>query len=196
MCAISDKEAQPIRTFVAVPVHSPALVAALESAQATLRQAGVRARWVRPGQFHFTLKFLGEIPASQVEVARAALERAVSGAGPFDLEIAGLGAFPRPDAARVLWAGCGDGGARLIQLAFRVESALVAAGFPPEPRPFTAHLTLGRLPAGGSTPQVAGALRRSARPSFGRQPVTEVVLYRSDLRPDGPVYTPLSRFPL
>lgn len=196
MRAISVNAEERLRIFVAVPVRSPALVAALESAQAALRQAGVRARWVRPGQFHFTLKFLGEIPAPQVEAARAAVARAVAGVGPFDLEIAGLGAFPRPGAARVLWAGCGEGGARLIQLAFLVESALVAAGFPPEPRPFTAHLTLGRLPAGGSTPEVTGALRRSGRPSFGRQAVTEVVLYRSDLRPGGPVYTPLSRYPL
>lgn len=185
-----------IRTFAAVPVADPAAVAALTAAQAALGRAPGRVRWVAPHQFHFTLKFLGDLTPAQVAAARGALQRAAAGAAPFTLAIAGLGAFPRPEAARVLWAGCGEGGAALGALAARTEAEMVAAGFAPEPRPFSPHLTLGRVPAGGATPELAAALRAGAGQSFGTVAVAAAVLYRSDLQAAGPAYTPLAAFAL
>lgn len=172
------------------------MVAALEAAVEELRQAGVTARWVRPEQLHFTLRFLGEIPDGRAAAVSLALAQALEAVERFTLEIAGLGAFPRPQSARVVWAGCGEGADRLAALAGRVESALVGAGFEPETRPFAPHLTLGRLPQAGATPQVAAALRKASGRRFGAVAVSEVVLFRSDLRPQGPLYTPLSRHPL
>lgn len=185
-----------VRTFVAVPVDGPMLCRSLAAAQAELGRAGGRVRWVPPHQFHYTLKFLGEIPASRVEAARAAVAEAVVGVAPFSLAVAGVGAFPRPDAARVIWAGCGAGREALVALAERVERALVAAGFPPEPRPFSPHLTLGRVAQGGLTAGLAAAVEAARDRAFGTLPVRAVVLYRSDLRPYGPIYTPLATFPL
>nr|PZN39224.1 MAG: RNA 2',3'-cyclic phosphodiesterase [Bacillota bacterium] len=124
------------------------------------------------------------------------MAEAVAGVAPFTLAVAGVGAFPRPDAARVIWAGCGDGREALVALAERVERALVAAGFPPEPRPFSPHLTLGRVAQGGLTRDLAAAVAAARDRAFGTLPVRTVVLYRSDLRPDGPIYTPLATFPL
>lgn len=185
-----------MRTFAAVPVAEPAAVAALAGAQAQLRRAGGRVRWVAPHQFHFTLKFFGNLAPDQVQAAGRALAQAAAAAAPFALELSGLGAFPRPESARVIWAGCAGGRAELEALAAAAEAALVAAGFVAEARRFSAHLTLGRLGDGGPGPELAQAVRAAAGRPFGRVPVDRIVLYRSDLRPAGPVYTVQAQFPL
>ncbi len=183
-----------IRTFAAVPVTDARVVAALAAVQAELRSGAGRIRWVATHQFHFTLKFFGELPPDAVAAAQTALQRAAAAGAPFSLELAGLGAFPRPESARVLWAGCTGGRTELLALAARTEAELVTAGFAPEQRAFSPHLTLGRVTE--AAPALAAAVRAGARRSFGTVSVPAVVLYRSDLRPAGPVYTPLAEFPL
>lgn len=185
-----------VRTFVAVPVANLALQKALVAVQNELARAGGRVRWVPPHQFHYTLKFLGEIPAAAVATVQEAVGRAVVGVEPFTLSIRGLGAFPRPEAARVIWAGCGEGAESLSALAERVERELVAAGFPPERRRFSPHLTLGRVADGGLVPALTAGVQAGAGRRFGSTRVDSVLVYRSDLRPSGPVYTPLVTFPL
>lgn len=187
---------QLVRAFAAVPVAAPAVVAALAEAQVQLRRTGAAVKWVAPGQFHFTLKFLGEIGADRVNAARGALLRATAAVEPFSLALQGLGAFPRPEVARVIWAGCGAGGPELVQVVRRVEAEMLAAGFPAERRAFSPHLTLGRVRDGGDPGPLGALLQAGAEQGFGVVPVTAVVLYRSELRPEGPVYTPLAKYPL
>lgn len=179
-----------VRTFVAVPVDAPALVAALRAAQDGLRQLGGVA-WVKPDLFHFTLRFLGEIPEERASSAASALG-SLAGSGALDLTLEGLGTFPPGRPARVVWVGCGAGADALVSLAIRAEATLVAAGFPREERPFSPHLTLGRV----KEPKAGGiAARRVAetpRAAFGTMRVARVVLMKSVLSPRGPAYTPLA----
>jgi len=70
---------------------------------------------------------------------------------------------------------------------------LAALGFPREPTPFRGHLTIGRFRAEGSPGPLADALKRYAAATFGTAVVEEIVLFQSDLQPQGPVYTPLAR---
>ncbi|KAA0254661.1 MAG: RNA 2',3'-cyclic phosphodiesterase [Acidobacteria bacterium] len=186
---------EAVRAFAAVAVHEPPVVAALRAATTSLGDVrGVK--WVRPDQLHFTLKFLGEVPADRVPAARRALGAAVSGLWAFDLFLSGLGAFPPGGPPRVVWAGCGEGREALEALAARVDAEMAAEGFPAESRPFAAHLTLGRV----KDPRAARGLRErlAARDAgaFGRVRVAEVVLFRSRLSPAGPSYEPIGSFPL
>lgn len=179
-----------VRAFAAVTVREASVLHALRAATAELGDVrGVK--WVRPDQLHFTLKFLGEIPSPRVAAAREALRSACAGTPPFDLVLAGLGAFPPGGPPRVVWAGCGEGHEALEGLAAQVEAAMTGAGFPAEARPFAAHLTLGRV----RDPRAARGLRdhlaRRAATPFGRLRVGEVVLFRSRLSPAGPSYEPL-----
>ncbi len=106
----------------------------------------------------------------------------------------GLGAFPTPTRPRVIWAGVDEGAAQAATLARRVDEALVALGFAPEPRAFAAHVTLGRVRAPRANPRLAEALAASG--TFGRQRVDRLVLMRSQLSPRGARYTELAAAPL
>lgn len=118
-------------------------------------------------------------------------------AGPaFELELRGLGAFPTRGRPRVLWVGAGQGAAAATALAARVDAALAPLGFPPEPRPFTSHVTLGRVRAPRPNPALAEALAAAADRAFGQARVAAVALMRSQPSPAGSRYTELAALPL
>lgn len=184
-----------LRCFAAVEVSSPAVRRALESTQFQLKRAfGPRdpVKWVPAHQFHFTLKFFGEIEEPAAQTAAEALGRAASATAPFTLEVAGLGAFPSPARPSVLWSGVGEGKEQLVDLARRVEEALAGAGFPREPRPFKPHLTLGRLREGAAAPPAVVQALTGSNASFGAWRVERLVLMKSELLPAGPRYSVLS----
>lgn len=181
-----------LRTFVAVET-SEEVRSALETVQASLRRQRVRARWVRSAGMHLTLKFLGEIPADQVPRATDALRRAADGQAGFSLTVAGIGVFPDLRRPRVVWAGLSGGIAPLAALQIRVEEALAAVGFPREARPFRAHLTIGRCSEPAAPEAMAEAVRTLSGRCFGEFEVREIVLFQSELKPEGAVHTALAR---
>ena len=138
---------------------------------------------------HVTLKFLGPIEETRVPAIADALGAAASRRAPFDLAVRGLGAFPDVSRPRVVWAGLEEARA-LGVLAGEVDGALAALGLPRESRPFSAHVTLGRVREPRRNPALAAALARPA--DFGRLAVTRVSLMRSDLGPGGARYTELA----
>lgn len=97
-----------------------------------------------PANWHLTLRFLGKIGLGAYERLLAQLDQTDLG-GPFDLRFGGLGAFPRPGRATVLWLGTAAGSEDLTELATAVEDAAVRSGAMPEERPFHPHVTLGRI---------------------------------------------------
>ncbi|HKP73958.1 MAG TPA: RNA 2',3'-cyclic phosphodiesterase [Longimicrobiaceae bacterium] len=180
---------KPLRLFVGVAL-AEALRAELEAYLAATFGARLPGRAVPPRNWHLTLRFLGATDAERHHCIVDELS-AIEPPSAFDLELASLGAFPRPARAKVLWIGAGAGGDALRALGASVEAAAVRAGFAPERKPFSPHLTLSRLdpPA-----DVRAAL--DAPPFGGRMRVDEFVLFRSHLGGGPPRYEPLERFPL
>jgi len=144
------------------------------------------------GNLHLTLKFLGSVPEANIEPVAGALREASVGMSPFEARIRGLGAFPSAGRPRVLWAGVADGAAQMTELARRVDTALVALGFAREERPFSPHITLGRVRRPARDPALTDALGRGATRELGRMPVPSVSLMRSELNPQGARYTELA----
>jgi 2'-5' RNA ligase len=144
---------------------------------------------VAESNLHVTLKFLGQVEAARVESIAAALERVGARTPAFELAVRGLGAFPAPARARVVWAGL-EPAARLAALAADVDTALATLGFARESRPFAAHVTLGRVRESRRNPSLADALARPA--PCGRLPVSRLSLMRSELHPRGARYTELA----
>jgi len=164
--------------------------------------------WTRPGNWHSTLKFLGNVDEAALPRLRAALEQVVF--APFNMQAGGCGVFPPRGKPRVLWVGVVSGADETAALAEGVNRALEPLGFAPEERVFRPHLTLARLKPG----RAAEAKRRpdaSAGPHEKRIPCSQVVegiaarpweaftvrrftLYKSVLGPDGPRYTALADF--
>ncbi len=99
-------------------------------------------KWVDPGNFHLTLRFIGEITEDRAADVDHALVRLR--ARRFALQLAETGVFGGGDKPRSLWVGI-ERGPELLALRDKIEQALIRAGLPPEPRKFAPHVTLARL---------------------------------------------------
>lgn len=184
-----------IRAFIAVEL-SERLRQELAVLQQRLRVSQTDVKWVEPDNLHLTLKFLGQTEESQVPSLTTALRSHTARIPPFAYHLDGLGTFPRLQSPRVIWVGVKEGEKQLLELAQAVERACVELRLPPEDRPFSAHLTIGRV----RSPAGLGALiQRIKEGRFtGSEPVTvrRVVLFESVLSPKGPHYRPLAEVPL
>ena len=155
---------------------------------------GDKVRWVNPRNLHLTLRFLGEISRPQVETVCLAVRSAASRVDAFPIHLSGTGCFPSPRRPRAFWIGVSDA-SHLIRLFETIDKELVSAGFPREARPFSPHLTLGRVRVDRSSARLGeamGAAEFDARPFL----VSEVVVMKSDLSSSGAVYTPIARLSL
>ena len=188
-----DSNPERIRCFVAADIAAPVrakLCVVIE--QCSHWRSDVR--WVRDDGLHITLKFLGWVEARHLPSIKAALEQGLQGCHALRLRVRGLGAFPSWRRPRVLWAGLeGEG---LSALAAAVDKAVEALGFESEKRPFTPHITCGRVKGMRGWPRVEETLKVYLTEDFGESAVEAVTLYRSTLHPEGAIYTPLWTFPL
>ncbi len=190
-----------VRAFIAIPL--PALL--LDTLSALQRNLERRmppggVRWVRAEGIHLTLKFLGDVPAARLGAIRQALEAVSHDCEGFTCLVAGLGCFPNPHRPRVVWVGLQEPSGRLAALQAAVERAVAALGYPPEGRPFTPHLTLGRVRERLPAAEVAGvgaavSAHNSAEP-LGELEADHFDLIRSILQPDGARYISLASYAL
>lgn len=183
-----------VRTFIAIEV--PAQIrGAIKSHIDQLRAEfpDVRASWSREDNLHLTLKFLGEVAVERITSLSEALAGAALTIGPFELGIGRCGTFPPQGKPKVLWIGCADEtSASLISLHKAIEGACAATGFARDARPYHPHLTIARLREAKGARALAEAHTKLgfAPRTF---PVSEVVLFRSQLSSKGSVHTVLSR---
>ncbi len=177
---------KPERLFIGVPLS--------EDARAAIARAlpkSLPSKLVAPDKWHFTLRFLGATMPQAREDLISALSEAKLGA-PFRIRFGELGAFPNTSRARVLWLGVPQGGEQLSALAAIAEAAARAAGFAPEGRRFTPHLTLSRM----DPPQPVAALVGNARDLDVRMTVESIIIYRSSLGAGPARYEEVRRFVL
>lgn len=159
----------------------------------------VRITWVKPETIHLTIKFLGEIDETAVEPLRASVSGAGDGLPVIEIPLGTLGAFPRLQAPRALWIGppstwdSQDEAKRALDLAARIDAACDAFAVPRDAHPWRPHVTVARVREGErDAGRVLETSRLMARThDIGILRVAEISLMKSDMRPDGPVYTPL-----
>ncbi len=181
-------ENSAVRTFISVPIP----VAVQKQArlmQGRLQAAGGDVKWVDPSQIHITLKFLGDVDFTPPGKLREAVAAAIHDEPPFSLRLSGLGTFPLAGVPRVIWAAIDGDLHRLLSLQKKVETAVVEQGFPPEERPFSPHVTLGRVRSPRNTAQLKELLKGMESTELGQFAVTEVRVMKSQLAPSGPHYT-------
>ena len=184
-----------IRAFVAANLDSD-LKAALARVQDRLKATRADVGWVRPENLHLTLKFLGQVEEGRLGAIGEAVAAAATGCGQIRLVFEGLGAFPYPRAARVVWIGLSHGAEALTELQAKVEAGLESRGFAREGRPFTAHLTLGRVRSPARREQLARALTGAPAEALGEMVLDRIELMKSDLSVAGARYSILQSFPL
>lgn len=182
-----------IRAFIAVNLASM-VIEEIAKIQVMLQAAKGDIRWTRAEGWHLTLKFLGDIERNQVEPILETLREALRTQPSLRVIAQGLGAFPNLRRPRVLWAGLSGEG--LTALSETVETALMPLHFPPEDHEFTPHVTLGRIRSLRGWERVLAVVKEHEQTRFGESEIDHVVLYQSELRPEGAVYRPLGSIAL
>jgi 2'-5' RNA ligase len=184
-----------IRAFLAIELPD-SLRPGLAQVQTELKRSHADVRWVPAGNIHLTLKFFGNVPEDEIEPLAQAARQAAAEAAPFQLQVTMAGAFPSPQAPRVVWLGLGGEVVPLTQLFYRLEKAFATLGYLPEGRAFNPHLTLGRVKSPANRARLAGLLAKMPPLDWPPFTVKELVLFQSVLSPQGSKYTPLKVVPL
>jgi RNA 2',3'-cyclic 3'-phosphodiesterase len=174
-----------MRTFIAVDVSSAAIARLQNEIMSAAGWSLRDVKSVETQNFHFTLIFLGEKIDS--DVAKIKDKMAQVQFEPFALTYTGVGAFPKPMAARVVWIGTDqEGGQKLMALASNVVEKMAELGFSAD-KPFSPHMTIFR--AKGRPVQIGDISAKYQGRTFGTDLVDRVHLKKSDLSPSGPAYS-------
>jgi RNA 2',3'-cyclic 3'-phosphodiesterase len=185
-----------VRTFVAVELDEAVRARASELI-AALRASPAEVKWVDAHNLHLTLKFLDEVPLTDIPAVCAAVQAAAAKIEPFEMQIRGAGAFPNAGRPRTIWLGAREGVEAMAALHKHLEDSLAKVGFRKEHRRFQAHLTIGRVRGGGpAIKQLGDLLWQYADFNAGQLSVDELVVFSSQLERTGPIYEALGRAPL
>ncbi len=177
-----------MRTFIAIDFPEP-VKEALAQAAAHLKYSGADVKWTEKENIHLTLKFLGEVDEKKLGYLKSALDSVAGQTKSFAASIKDLGAFPKIEFPRVIWAGIDLGAAELVTLSGKIDQALSNLGFEKESRPFAAHLTIGRVKSPKNKEALKAKMAAYKLPDLPPHPITSIILYKSTLTPKGSIYT-------
>ena len=188
-----------LRSFIAVEVPVE-IQNAIAHSTASLQKALPKptVRWVAPQNVHLTLKFLGDVSPANLERIADGLKMEAAAHGAFSMSVGGLGAFPTSRRARVIWIGL-EAPPSLVALQRGVEATAARLGYTQEDRPFSPHLTIGRVGqniAANDLQKIRTALEGTTVGSLGIVKVDAIHIFKSDLRPGGSVYPHLYALPM
>jgi 2'-5' RNA ligase len=192
-----------VRSFIAIELSEESRTE-LARLQSRLKEASppTAIRWTDPKNVHLTLHFLGDLAEDQLENVSRTVSDAAAPHTPFSLSLSSLGCFPNLRRARIVWVGITGDTDRLVALQSDLGDRLKKGiGFEPESRTYSPHLTIGRVKKGLTQNPLRelGQILEQQIPRVGRLatlPVDYIHFIRSDLKPDGPVYTSLAKAPL
>ncbi|HLC17254.1 MAG TPA: RNA 2',3'-cyclic phosphodiesterase [Thermodesulfovibrionia bacterium] len=179
-----------VRAFIAIDFDE-SLKELLKEFQTTLKKEGVDCKWVNHDGIHITLKFLGSVEQERLKSVEAGIEKACHGVSAFDLNLKGFGAFLRKGRAGVIWVSTEKEPA-FNCLYEAIEEEMAGLGFQKEERAFTPHVTLGRDFTVANRFYLEKLMDIYKDKNFGSFKVKEVVLMKSDLRPEGARYSRLA----
>ena len=172
-----------MRTFVAIEVNNNNVLNSIHQVQSELN---IKAKPVELHNMHFTVQFLGEVSEEMIRKISDALNSIEFSI--FSITFASIGAFPKPNSPRVIWVGVNDGANELEKLAEIIRVKLSNIGFSPDKK-FKPHVTIFRVKS--KIEDLTGKLEKFSSCSFGKQEISEIKLKKSELTPNGPIYTDL-----
>ena len=188
-----------LRSFIAIELPTE-IQQAISRSTASLQKVLPRplVRWVASLNVHLTLKFLGDVSPANLERLAETLRLEVITYPAFTMSVNKLGAFPNPRRPRVFWIGL-EAPPTLLALQRGVEAVVARMGYPLEDRPFSPHLTIGRVSQNATAAElqkIRTALEGATVGMLGIVQVNAIQIFKSDLQPSGPVYTPMYTLPL
>lgn len=178
---------EKIRSFIALDIDDEQIIKRFSEAQQVLVRTGADLKLVKPENIHVTMRFLGNITPPMVDSIYEAMQKVSF--SPFEVEIRGLGAFPKLQYARVIWAGIKRGAEQLSNISDQLEPKLRKLGFRPDPKGFSPHLTIARVKSGRNKSELIRCIKDSVNYEFGIVKAEYLRLKRSILTPKGPIYS-------
>jgi len=160
----------------------------LTEIQASLKETGADVGWVAPANIHLTILFLGTVFESQASALAAATDGITSAGQPGTLEIKGLGYFGRSQSPRVIWAGLAGSLQPLLALQSEIATAAKKTGIFPDAKPFHPHLTIGRVRSSRRAQDLMQAMVPYRDLAFGPLEIKSVLLMKSAITAQGPIY--------
>lgn len=185
---------QLIRSFIAIEL-SPSTQQNLALIQNHFKYLDVDVKWVRHSNIHVTLKFLGEISPEQVAMISDLLKSCFKDKAPFPIEINHIGAFPKIERPRVIWAGVGRNADQIIELADILENQLSLLHFKKDKEKFVPHLTIGRIRSPKNISKLSAAIQEYHLSPIQQQ-IEKIIFFKSTLTPQGPIYEALKEIML
>ena len=184
-----------MRLFLAIELED-AIRAALAALQTRLKEAEADVRWVEPGNFHLTVKFIGDQPDTLLPEIETVCAEVAGATTDFRFQVRGAGAFPKRGPLKTIWVGLsGEGADAWKALALRAQEPLAAFGVAREGG-LVPHITLGRVKSGAGMDALRAVLAAEAATDCGEQAVGQITLMKSTLDPRGAIHTPLRHFAL
>jgi 2'-5' RNA ligase len=178
-----------IRTFLAFDIEDQTIIRRIIQAQKMLVNTGADLKIVNPQNIHLTIRFLGDIYSPMIDQIHEEMKKLVF--SPFQIEIKGIGAFPKPAYPRVVWAGIRNGAKELKNVFEQLEPRLRDLGFQSDNKGFSPHLTIARVRSGRNKAKLAELINELMDYDFGTVKSGKFKLIKSDLTPKGPIYTNL-----
>ena len=155
-------------------------------------------KWVSADNLHLTLKFIGDYPEQNLEQLIDIMDHELKPFPVFDITIQGMGMYPNEKNPRVIWLGISHD-ETLLKIHKQVDNTLQKVGVKPDRRDFDAHLTIARArrrTGKAIVQEVGNILSTNKLDTLGQVTVDEILLIKSELTPQGPIYTQLHRVPL
>jgi len=178
-----------IRSFFSFDIEDEMIVRRLAEAQGMLANTGADLKLVKPQNIHLTVRFLGNISPAMVDAIYEEMKQVSF--TPFEIELRGLGAFPKLSYPRVVWAGIRKGADELTDVFEQLEPRLRGLGFKPDTKGFSPHLTIARVRTGRNKAQLIKLIQELEDYEFGAIKAECLRLKKSVLTPQGPIYATL-----
>ena len=152
-------------------------------------------KWVKPGNIHITLKFIGDVPDEKYTRIENSLTSTTFNTGPFDLELAGCGKFGGRSDLNILWTGITPD-KKLEQVYDKIEDCLEPLGIEKETRKFKPHITVARNKKNFNFKSLLKMIEEKETLPIAELTVDRFQVFKSQLTPNGPIYTILKEIPL
>lgn len=182
-----------LRAFLAIDVDEDLKVKMYKIIK-EFKKIDANIKYVDLENLHLTLKFFGDIDTEGIDLLSSKIEKVVSNFDGFTIKIKGCGAFPNNNRIKVIWLGLEDDDL-VKQLHDGLDKEFVALGFDKDKK-FSSHLTIGRMKSGKGKNQVKSTIEEFRDIEIGEMAVDKIILKKSTLTPQGPIYDDLEIFEL
>jgi len=180
----------PLRTFIAIELPQD-IKDTIGRLQSKLKSSGADVKWVSPSNIHLTLKFLGEIDEKTRDGVSGVMKEIGASTPSFIIRLGALGAFPGLHSPRIIWVGLSHGHDQVESIVERLETGLEKYGVIKENKPFSSHITIGRVRSPKNKEDLlrcVSELESPVKEKTGEFQAGKITLFKSTLLPHGPVY--------